>query len=81
MWTYEYMESYVTQKVLDTAGDPSLDVYRANDTICEAGNYTTVSAHFRPSYQMHHCIVQHLLTRRHPLQSIFSLLMLHLMAL
>ena len=43
MWTYAYMEQYVTQKVLDTAGDPQLDVYRANDTICEAGNYTTVS--------------------------------------
>ena len=42
MWTYAYMEQYVTQKVLDTAGDPSLDVYRANDTICQAGNYTTV---------------------------------------
>ena len=42
MWTYEYMAQYVTEKVAATAGDPELGVYRANDTICEAGNYTTV---------------------------------------
>ena len=42
MWTYEYMAEYVTEKVASTAGDPQLDVYHANDTICEAGNYTTV---------------------------------------
>ena len=42
MWTYEYMAQYVTEKVNATAGEPLLDVYRANDTICEAGNYTTV---------------------------------------
>ncbi len=41
-WTYEYMAEYVTEKVAATAGDPLLDVYRANDTVCEAGNYTTV---------------------------------------
>ncbi len=52
MWTYAYMEQYVTQKVLDTAGDPALDVYRANDTICEAGNYTTVSLRAGPLFML-----------------------------
>ena len=42
MWTYDYMAAYITAKVLATAGDPQLDVYYANDTNCEAGNYTTV---------------------------------------
>ena len=42
LWTYNYTAEYVTEKVVATATDPATFEYRANDTACEAGNYTTV---------------------------------------
>ena len=42
LWTYEYTANYITEKIAATSSDPATYEYRANDTICEAGNYTTV---------------------------------------
>ena len=42
MWTYEYTAQYITETISKAASDPSTYEYRVNDTICEAGNYTTV---------------------------------------
>ena len=42
MWTYEYTAEYINEAIAATASDKSTYEYRANDTICEAGNYTTV---------------------------------------
>ena len=42
MWTYEYTAEYITETISKAASDAAVYEYRANDTICEAGNYTTV---------------------------------------
>ena len=42
LWTYNYTADYITERVAASSSNPMTFGYRANDTTCEAGNYTTV---------------------------------------
>ncbi len=53
MWTYNYTADYITERVAAASSNPLTFGYRANDTACEAGNYTTV----RDSQHCHGSIV------------------------